>query len=152
MGQLAEDGRVTVKVFLLATGVTAAVCFWIGVCAWLIAESARTQDVHVVVKELTGLLGRRVVAYIAHLDKTSALRPWFVSEKPPPVVEQKFRFALRIALMIEEHDDVHVVQAWFQGSNPQLLDRAPAQLLRDGDLDEVGPQILDAARAFLVGG
>jgi len=32
-----------------------------------------------------------------------------------------------------------VVQAWFQGLNPQLEDRSPARLLREGDLDEVGP-------------
>jgi hypothetical protein len=31
-------------------------------------------------------------------------------------------------------------------------DRAPARLLRDGDLDEVGPAIVAAERAFLIGG
>jgi hypothetical protein len=45
-----------------------------------------------------------------------------------------------------------VAQAWFQGLNPQLEDRSPARLLREGDLDDVGPQILAAARAFAVGG
>jgi hypothetical protein len=32
--------------------------------------------------------------------------------------------------------------------NPKLRDRSPARLLRDGDLEEVGPEILAAARAF----
>ena len=51
-----------------------------------------------------------------------------------------------------ERDAPRVVQAWFQGLNPHLEDRSPARLLRDGDLDEVGPLVLAAARAFLVGG
>ena len=34
----------------------------------------------------------------------------------------------------------------------QLDDRSPARLLREGDLDEVGPLVVAAARAFLVGG
>jgi hypothetical protein len=33
-----------------------------------------------------------------------------------------------------------------------LDDRSPARLLREGTLDETGPQVLAAARAFLVGG
>ena len=41
-----------------------------------------------------------------------------------------------------------VVQAWFQGLNPQLDDRSPARLLREGELHEVGPEVLSAARAF----
>jgi hypothetical protein len=36
--------------------------------------------------------------------------------------------------------------------NPQLDDRAPARLCRDGDLDEVSPAIIAAERAFLTGG
>lgn len=45
-------------------------------------------------------------------------------------------------------DHPRVVQAWFQGMNPQLEDAAPARLIREGDLDEVGPRVLAAARAF----
>jgi len=45
-----------------------------------------------------------------------------------------------------------VARAWFQGLNPQLSDRSSARLLREGDLDEVGPEVVGAARAFLAGG
>jgi hypothetical protein len=45
------------------------------------------------------------------------------------------RFALRIALPIPNADSASIAQAWFQGLIPQLDDRAPARLLRDGDLD-----------------
>ena len=58
---------------------------------------------------------------------------------------------LQVALLLSEQDSPRVVQAWFQGLNPHLEDRSPARLLRDGELDEVGPLVLAAARAFLVG-
>jgi len=38
------------------------------------------------------------------------------------------------------------------GLNPQLDDRSPARLLREGEIHEVGPEIVAAARAFVVGG
>jgi hypothetical protein len=44
------------------------------------------------------------------------------------------------------------VQAWFTGLNPELNDRVPIRLLREGDLDKIGPQLLGAARAFVAGG
>jgi hypothetical protein len=59
---------------------------------------------------------------------------------------------LRLAKFIADHDSPGVAQAWFQGLNPQLDDRSPARLIREGDLAEVGPQVVAAARAFVVGG
>jgi hypothetical protein len=44
-----------------------------------------------------------------------------------------------------------LVQAWFTGLNPELRDRVPVRLLREEDLETVGPEILGAARAFLAG-
>ena len=67
-------------------------------------------------------------------------------------VQQRLRFALRVALPIATADSATIAQAWFQGLNPQLDDRSPARLLRDGALDEVGPAIVAAERAFLIGG
>ena len=71
---------------------------------------------------------------------------------PSEEVQLRLRFALRVALPIAAADSPAIAQAWFQGLNPQLDDRSPARLLRDGDLDEVGPAIVAAERAFLIGG
>ena len=38
------------------------------------------------------------------------------------------------------------------GVNPELGDRVPLRLMRENDLDTVAPEIMGAARAFLVGG
>lgn len=56
--------------------------------------------------------------------------------------------AYRVAALLRQKDSADVVQAWFQGMHPRLNDVAPARLLREGDLDQVGPEILAAARAF----
>ncbi|HZI97808.1 MAG TPA: hypothetical protein VFD41_09825, partial [Actinomycetales bacterium] len=66
--------------------------------------------------------------------------------------ERRLRLAYQIATLVAENDSAEVVQAWFQGLNPQLEDRSPARLLREGDLDEVGPVVLSAARAFAATG
>ena len=71
---------------------------------------------------------------------------------PRDPIPQRLRLALQVALLIARHDATGVVQAWFQGLNPQLDDRSPARLLREGELHEVGPEVLSAARAFTTGG
>ena len=44
------------------------------------------------------------------------------------------------------------MRSWFMGLNPDLEDRAAATILRDGDIEAVGPVVLRAARAFIAGG
>ncbi len=108
----------------------------------------------VVVKELRELLGPRLVAYIAGVGETRTVREWAegAAAKRGEVIEPRLRVAFHIASFIADHDAPSVAQSWFQGLNPQLDDRAPARLLREEDLGEVGPQVLAAARAFVVGG
>jgi hypothetical protein len=107
-----------------------------------------------VVARLTEILGSRLVAYIASVRETRAVREWAVGGRHTrvPEAEGRLRLALRIALMLTDRDSNAVAQAWFQNMNPQLDDRAPAALLRDGVLADVGPEVISAARAFLVGG
>jgi hypothetical protein len=106
-----------------------------------------------VAAELRELLGAKLVAYLGGVGETRAVHQWVDGDRTPSdEVQQRLRFALRIALPIANADSPAIAQAWFQGLNPQLDDRAPARLLRDGDLDEVGPAIVAAERAFLIGG
>jgi len=60
--------------------------------------------------------------------------------------------AFRVVRTLENHDHPSVVQAWLIGLNPELNDRVPIRLLREGDLEKVGPEILGAVRAFVAGG
>jgi hypothetical protein len=106
-----------------------------------------------VAEELRELLGARLAAYIGGVAETRAVREWADGTRAPGnEVQQRFRVALQVALLLNESDGREITQAWFQGLNPQIDDRSPARLLREGTLEETGPQVLAAARAFLVGG
>ena len=106
-----------------------------------------------VVDALVNLLGARLVAYLGGVKETRAVRQWADGFRQPNEETQKrLRLAFHVAKMISEADGPAVTQAWFQGLNPQLDDRSPARLVRDGEIAEVGPLVLAAARAFRVGG
>lgn len=110
-------------------------------------------DFATVADELCGLLGARLIAYIGGVKETRAVHEWAEEDRRPgEITQRRLRLALQVATMIATADGSEVAQAWFQGLNPQLDDRSPARLLREGDLDEVGPLVVSAARAFLVGG
>jgi hypothetical protein len=105
------------------------------------------------VSELRSVLGARLVAYLGSVKETRAVRQWAEGEREPSEeVRSRLRVALQVALPLAEADSPEIAQAWFQGLNPQLDDRSPARLLREGELDEVGPAVIAAARAFLIGG
>ena len=105
------------------------------------------------VGELSEILGPKLVAYLAGVGETRAVRQWSSGVRAPrPPVPERLRLTLQVAWLIARHDNASVARAWFQGLNPQLDDRSAARLLREGDLDEVGPLVLSAARAFVSGG
>jgi hypothetical protein len=106
-----------------------------------------------VVMELRAVLGARLVAYIGGVRETRAVHQWADGDRQPSQeIRRRLRLALQIAGTIVQTDDRATAQAWFQGLNPQLDDHSPARLLREGDIDEVGPAVAAAARAFVAGG
>jgi hypothetical protein len=66
--------------------------------------------------------------------------------------EERLRFAYQVARTLREQETPAVVQAWMTGVNPELGDRVPLRLMREGDLNVVAAEVLRAARAFLAGG
>jgi hypothetical protein len=115
-------------------------------------DRAYRLPIDAVVVELRDVLGARLVAYVAGVTETRAVREWSEGLRTPrSPVPERLRLALQMVEMLRARESAGVVQAWFQGLNPRLEDRSPARLLREGDLDDVGPQILAAARAFAAG-
>jgi hypothetical protein len=104
------------------------------------------------VQELTTILGKKLTAYIASVKDTRAVERWIAGSEPYKGAEERLRLAYRLAKMIADQDGPRVVQAWFTGLNPELNERVPIRLLREEDVETVGPEILGAARAFLAGG
>lgn len=118
-------------------------------------EKAVRLPIEEVVAQLSTVLGERLVAYIAGVSEARAVREWATKQRAirDPLVPPRVRLGLQVAVMLSDWGDPpEVVQAWFQGVNPQLDDRVPVQLLRDGEVAEIGPELLEAARAFLIGG
>ena len=115
-------------------------------------REATTLEFSKLVAELTAILGKKLTAYIASVKDTRAVERWMASSGPYKGVEERLRFAYRLAKMISDHEGPRVAQAWFTGLNPELGDRVPVRLLREEDVEIVGPEILGAARAFLAGG
>lgn len=106
-----------------------------------------TQDL---ARELRDLLGARLVALLAGVRETRAVHEWAAGHREIKSLQTaaRLRVAYQAARVITARDRAEVAQAWFQGLNPNLGDRSPARVLRDGDLEEVGPDVLAAARAF----
>jgi hypothetical protein len=122
---------------------------------WLAAyEEVMRAPMDAVVKELTELLGTKLVAYLGGVKETRAVRQWAQGERSVgnPDDELRLRTALQVAKVISSRDTAAVAQAWFQGLNPQLDDRSPARLLREGDVENAGRSVLVAARSFAATG
>jgi len=116
-------------------------------------ELATRRELTALVGELAEVLGPRLVAYMAGVGETRAVREWADgSREPRDPIPSRLRLAYRVAHLISEHDSPEVARAWFQGLNPQLDDQSPARLIREQPIDEVGPSVVAAARAFVVGG
>lgn len=116
-------------------------------------ETSIRLTLPVVVARLNEILSPKLVAHLAEVTETRAVKEWATGERAPKTaVEPRLRMALRIALFLNDNDERSVVQAWFQGLNPQLGNVSPLRLLRTERAESAGHAVLAAARAFVVGG
>lgn len=113
-------------------------------------REAVTMSTAALVTALADHLGFKLVAYLGKVKETRAVRQWAegTREINRPEDVERLRLAFRAASLIMSRESAGVAQAWFQGLNPVLGDVSPARLLRDGDIADVGPQVLAAARQF----
>jgi hypothetical protein len=116
-------------------------------------QQVMRMSVPEVVGRLADLLGGRLVAYLGSVKETRAVRQWMAGDRQPQgATSERLREALTVALMLSSKEERSTIQTWFQGLNPLLDDRSPARLLRDGDLQKIGPEVRSAARASLIAG
>lgn len=115
-------------------------------------RQATLIDFPTLVLELSDILGKKLTAYIGGVRDVRAVDRWIDGTEPYKDAEKRLRLAFRVAKTLRDHDHPHVVQAWFTGLNPELNDRVPVRLLREGNLEKIGPEILSAARSFVAGG
>ncbi len=115
-------------------------------------REATTTTFSDLIGQLAEILGKKLTAYIGGVKDIRAVDRWIEGGDPYKSADVRLRFAFQVAKTLREHDDKRVVQAWFTGLNPDLDDRVPIRLIREEDLDIVGPEILRAARSFVAGG
>lgn len=118
---------------------------------------AHQESVSLSVADITSrlreMLGATLVAYLGEVKETRAVAQWAAGTRAPSnAIETRLRTAYQAAALLRANDSAGVVQAWFQGMNPQLGDVAPARVLRERPLQDAGPAVIAAARAFAAEG
>ena len=120
-----------------------------------IYEEILRMEPHEIVGGLVGILGKKITAYLAGVKDTRTVDAWLEPSRTEDESRRldfaRLRIALRVAKLLATQESDGVVQAWFGGLNPQLSDRNPSRLLRDGKAADQ-EAVLNAARAFVVGG
>ena len=94
----------------------------------------------------------KLTAYVGGVRDVRAVDRWMNGSELYGDAEQRLRFAFQLVRMLAEREDPTVIQSWLTGLNPELGDRVPLRLMRENDLETMAPEIMGAARAFLVGG
>jgi hypothetical protein len=115
-------------------------------------REATTASFAKIVQQLVAVIGKKLTAYIAGVKDVRALDRWMDGTARCNSAEARLRFAFRVVKTLESRDHGSVVQAWLTGLNPELNDRVPIRLIREGDLEMVGPEIFGALRAFVAEG
>lgn len=99
------------------------------------------------VQQVRDLLGGKLTAYIGGVKSTRSVSQWAdgIANIRSSDARARLDLAYRAASLINERDSVRVVQAWFQGMNPMLDDRAPARVLAESAPDSADAALFLAA-------
>ena len=101
------------------------------------------RDFPGIVRYLVDAIGFKLTAYIARRGHTDRVQAWIDGKESYGDVE---------ASLLRSRDEAPVVAAWLHGLNPELDDRVPIVMLRQGSPEVEGKEVLAAARAFAAGG
>jgi hypothetical protein len=104
------------------------------------------------VSRIAALIDRKLTAYVAGVKDVRTVDGWIRGSAAYGEAEARLRLTFQVVRTLSDHDSARIVQAWLTGVNPELGDRIPLRLLREGDLNIVGPEVMAAVRAFMAGG
>lgn len=99
-----------------------------------------------IVRYLADTIGFKLTAYIGRRRHTDRVQAWIDGAKPCGDVEARLRHACGVVMLLRRADSAEVVAAWLQGMNPELDDRVPIVLLREGASEVEGKEVLAAAK------
>ena len=94
----------------------------------------------------------KLTAYVGGVRDMRAVHRWMKGSDLYGDAEQRLRLAFQLVRLLAGRKDHTAIQSWLSGLNPELGDRVPLRLMKENDLETVAPEIMGAARAFLVDG
>jgi hypothetical protein len=109
---------------------------------------AVSDTVATIAQYLQETLGQRLVAYAIGVSDPKAIGKYAGGRQPRTDTEARLRDLYRVTRLMLSEEQPATVRAWMIGSNPQLADQAPIEVLHHGDI----PAVLRAAEAFLLSG
>ena len=105
-----------------------------------------------IVSRLAKVIGRKLTAYVANVKDVRSVSRWMEGNSAYGNTEERLRLTFQVVQTLSEHDSPKIIQAWLMGVNPELGDRIPLRVLREGDPHVIGAEVLGAARAYIAGG
>jgi hypothetical protein len=104
------------------------------------------EQTAVIAGNLQSELGQRLVAYVTGTRTPKVVGRWAQGVEPRDDARQRLRDLYRTVLILEEAYTPDTVRAWLEGSNPDLDNQAPVEILRTGDQ---APRVFEAAASFV---
>ena len=103
------------------------------------------------VQKLSSIIGKKLTAFVIAAKDTRAVDRLIEGELLSSDSEQRLRCAYQVATILSAYDSPHIAQAWLMGLNPELGDRVPIRLIREDNLEQLAPLILEAAGQYILG-
>ena len=110
--------------------------------------SNQPPTVATIAQHLQETLGQRLFAYAIGVRDPKEIGKYSTGRQPRTDTETRLRDLHRVTRRLLSQEQSATVRAWMIGSNPQLGDQAPLEVLHRGDISAA----LRAADAFLIGG
>lgn len=108
-------------------------------------KEAMVREASELASTLQDALGQKLVAYATGVRSPRLVGRWAAGTTPRDAADARLRLLYRVWLTLHEQHSDRTIRAFLLGSNPDLGDRAPIDVIRD----DHGAQAVHAAEAFL---
>lgn len=109
-------------------------------------KKAIRQPIPEIAQTLQEALGQRLVAYAVGIKSPKLVGRWAAGDgNPRDDAATRLRDLYRVFVILHEQYDDQTIRAFLMGSHPDLQDRTPVDVIREGQ----GVEAIHAAAAFL---
>ena len=114
--------------------------------SYLAFKEAMVLEPSQIASELQDALGQKLVAYATGVRSPKLVGRWATGTNPRDEAEKRLRELYRVYYMLHQHEHGDgTIRAFLAGSNPDLQDQAPIEVIREGH----GVDAFRAAEAFI---